>query len=122
MKTKNSKETVRVLLTTITKNNRPTKNKRTNFAGKFWELCKSEGIQIYSTMSQTEAAIVERTIPCLKKILYRYMENCRYNYIHHLFQLVTILNSKKGSIDLILKKCQEFRLSVHLLKQATARI
>ena len=63
MKTKDSKETVLALLT-IRKMKRPKKNwfdKGTDFAGQFKELCKSEGIQIYSTMSETKAAFAERT-------------------------------------------------------------
>ena len=35
-------------------------------------------------MSETEAAFAERTIRSLKKILYRYMEDNRYKYIHNL--------------------------------------
>ena len=37
-------------------------------------MCKAEGIQNYSTMSETRAAFAERTIRSLKKILYRFME------------------------------------------------
>ena len=72
MKTKDSKETVRAFLTMITKKNRPKKNwlhKGTEYAGEFKKLCKAEGIQIYSTMSETKAAFAERTIRSLKNIL-----------------------------------------------------
>ena len=65
MKTKYSKETVRALLTMITKKNQPNKkwaDKGTELAGEFKKLCKAEGIQIYSTMSETKAAFAERTI------------------------------------------------------------
>ena len=78
MKTEDSKETVCVFLTMITKKNRPKKNwvgKGTEFAGEFKKLCKAERIQNYSAMSETKAAFAERTIRSLKKILYRYMEN-----------------------------------------------
>ena len=74
MKTKDSKETVHAFLTMITKKNRPEKiwvDKETEFAGEFKKLCKAEGIQINSTMSETKAAFAERTIRSLKKILYR---------------------------------------------------
>ena len=77
MKTKDSKETVRAFLTMITKKNRPIKiwvDKGTKFAGECKKLCKAEGIQIYSTMSDTKAAFAERTIQSLKNILYRYIE------------------------------------------------
>ena len=107
MKTKDSKETVRAFLTMIIKKNRPKKiwvEKGTEFAEQFKNLCKAEGIQIYSTMSETKAAFAERTIRSLKNILYRYMENNGDKYFHKLTQFVTTLNSRKNcSIDLIPK-------------------
>ena len=90
----------------ITKKNRPKKwvNKGTEFAGEFKKLCKAEGIQIYSTMSETKAAFAQRTIRSLKNILYRYMEDNGYKYILKLTQFVTTLNSRRNcSIDLIPK-------------------
>ena len=71
MKTIDSKETVRAFLTMITRKNRPKKirvDKGTDFAAEFKKLCKAEGIQTYSTMSQTKAAFAERTIRSLKNI------------------------------------------------------
>ena len=107
MKTKDFKETVRAFLTMITKKNRPKKiwvDKGTEFAGEFKKLCKAEGIQIYSTMSETKAAFAERTIRSLKNKLYRYMEDNGDKYIHKLTQFVTTLNSRRNcSIDLIPK-------------------
>ena len=72
MKTKDSKEIVRAFLTMITKKNPPKKifiEKGTKFAGEFKNLCKAEGIQIYSAMSDTKAAFAERTLPFLKNEL-----------------------------------------------------
>ena len=86
MKTKDSKETVRAFLSTNTKKNRPIKiwvDKRTEFAGGFKKLCKAEGTQIYSTMSETKSAFAERTIRSLKKKLYFYKEDNGYKYIHN---------------------------------------
>ena len=107
MKTKDSKETVRAFLTMTTKKNQPKRiwvDKGTEFAGEFKKLCKAEGIQIYSTMSETKAAFPERTTRSLKNILYRYMEDNGDNYIHKLTQFVTTLNSwRVCSIDLIPK-------------------
>ena len=107
LKTKDSKETVRAFFTMVTKKNRPKKiwvDKGTEFAGEFNKLCKAEGIQIYSTMSETKAAFAERTIRALKNTLYRYMEDIGYNYVHKLTQFVTTLNSRRNcSIDLIPK-------------------
>ena len=55
-------------------------------------------------MSETKAAFAERTIRSLKNILYRYMENNGYKYIHKLTQFVTTSNSRRNcSIDLIPK-------------------
>ena len=78
MRTKDSKEMVRAILTMIRKNNRPKiiwVDKGTEFAGEFKNLCKVEGIQIYSTMSETKAAFAECTIRSLKNLRYRYMED-----------------------------------------------
>ena len=88
----------------ITKKNRHTKirvDKGREFVGEFIKICKAEGIQIYSTMSETKAAFAERTIRSLKNILYRYMEDNGYKYIHKLNQFVTTLKSRRNcSIDL----------------------
>ena len=110
MKTKGSKETVRAFLTMITKKNRHKKiwvDKGTEFAGDFKNFCKAEGTQIYFTMSEAKAAFAERTIRSLKNILYRYMEDNGYKYIHKLTQFVTTLNSRRNcSIDLIPENVQ----------------
>ena len=58
-KTKDSKERVRAFLTKNTKSNRPNKiwvSKEAEFAEECKKLCRAEGIQIYSTMSETKAA------------------------------------------------------------------
>ena len=65
MKTEDSKETVREILTKITKKNRTTNfwvDKATEFAGEFIKLCKAEGTEIYSTISETKAPFAERTL------------------------------------------------------------
>ena len=48
-------------------------------------------------MSETKAAFAERTIRSLKNILYRYMEDFGYKYIHKLPQFITSLNSRRNS-------------------------
>ena len=54
------------------------------------------------------AAFAERTIRSLKNILYRYMEDNGYKYIHKLIQFITTLNSPKNcSIDLIPKNIKK---------------
>ena len=52
-------------------------------------------------MSETKAAFAERRIRSLKIILYRYMEDFGYKYIHKLPQFIKTLNSRRNStIDL----------------------
>ena len=87
LKTKDSTENVRSFLSMITKKNRPRNiwvGEGTEFAGEFKKVCKAEGIQIYSTMSETKAAFAERTIRALKNILSYYMDDNGYKYIHKL--------------------------------------
>ena len=48
-------------------------------------------------MSESKAAFAERTIRSLKNILYRYMEDYRYKYIHKLPQFFATLNSRRNS-------------------------
>ena len=104
MKTKNSKETVKTFSKIITKKNRPKKiwiDQGTEFAGEFKNFCSAEGIEIYSTMSETTAAFAERTIRSLKNILYRYTEDYRDKYIHKLPQFIGTMNSRSNrSIDM----------------------
>ena len=100
MKAKDSQETVKAFSSMITKKNQPKKiwvDKGTEFAGAFKRFCAAEGIQNYSTMSETKAAFAERTIRSLKNILYRYMEDFGYKYIHKLPQFITTLNSRRNS-------------------------
>ena len=68
MKRKDSQETVKAFSSMITKKNRPKKiwvDKGTEFAGAFKKVCAAEGIQVYSTISETKAAFAERTIRSL---------------------------------------------------------
>ena len=47
-------------------------------------------------MSETKAAIAERTIRSLKNILYRYMEDYGYKYFHKLPQFIGTMNSRNN--------------------------
>ena len=61
-----------------TKRKRPQKiwvPKRKEFSGEFKNFGNREGIQIYSTTSETKAAFAERAIRSLKNVLYRYIED-----------------------------------------------
>ena len=106
MRTKDSQENVKAFSSMITKKNRPKKiwvDKGTEFAGAFKKFCVAEGIQVYSTMSETKVAFAERTIQSLKSIFYRYMEDFAYKYLHKLLQFTTTLNSRRNSsIDMTL--------------------
>ena len=95
MKTKDSPETVKAFSSMITK--KIWVGLKTEFAGVFKKSCAAEGIQVYSTMSETKAAFAGRTIRSLKNFLYRYMEDYGYKYIHKLPQLITTLNSRRNS-------------------------
>ena len=71
MKTKDFQETVKAFSSMITRKNRPKRiwvDKGTEFAGAFKKFCAAEGIQVYSTMSETKAVFAERTIRSMKKI------------------------------------------------------
>ena len=75
-KTKDSQETVEASSSMITKKNRPKNiwaDKGTEFAGALSKFCAAEGIQVYSTMSETKAVFAERTIRSLQNFLHRYM-------------------------------------------------
>ena len=104
MKTEDSHETVKSFSSMITKRNRPKKiwvDKGMEFAGAFKKFGTAEGIQVYSTMSETKAAFAERTIRSLKNVLYRYMEDYGYKYIHKLLQVIaTLISRRNSSIDM----------------------
>ena len=104
MKRKDSKETVKTFSKMITKKNRQKKiwvDQGTEFAGELKKFCSAEVIEIYFTMSETKAAFAERTKRSLKNILYRYMEDYAYNYIHKLPQFLATMNSRNSrSIDM----------------------
>ena len=52
-------------------------------------------------MSETKAAFAERTIRALKNILYRYLEDYGYKYIHKLPHSIVTMNSRNTrSIDM----------------------
>ena len=100
MKTKGSPETMKAFSSMITKRNRPKMigvDNGTEFAGAFKKFCAAEGIQVYSTMSETKAAFAERTIRSLKNIHYRYREDHGYKYKHRLPQFSTTFNSRRNS-------------------------
>ena len=91
LKTEDSRETLRAFAQMITKRKRPQKiwvDKGKEFSGDSKKFCNREGIPIYSTMSVTKAAFTERAFRSLKKVLYRYIEDYGYKYIHKLPNLL----------------------------------
>ena len=104
MKTKDSKETVKTFSKMITKKISPKKNwvdQGTEYAGNFKKFCSVEGIEFYSTMSETKAAFAERTKRSLKNILHRDMEDYGYKYNHKLPHFFATMNSRNNrSIDM----------------------
>ena len=97
VRTKDSKETVKIFSKMITKgiNQKNLIDQGTDFAGDSKKFCVAEGIHVYSTMSETKTTFGERTFRSLKNILYRYMDEHGYKYIHKLSQFVKIMNSRK---------------------------
>ena len=99
MQTKDSKETVKTFFQKDYNTESTKKNwvdQCTEFAGDFNKFFVAEGIDVYSTMSETKATFAERTTRSLKKISYRYMEEHGYKNLHKLSQFVKILNSRKN--------------------------
>ena len=97
MKSKDAKETVRAFEKMITAKSKPKKiwvDKGTEFAGAFKKFCQDRKITIYSTMSETKAAYAERAIRSLKNIIYRFMEENGYKYIHKLNNFVSTMNTR----------------------------
>ena len=96
---RDSKESVQAFLNMIIKVNWRKKfwfDKRTEFKGELKKVWSEEGVQKYSTLSETKAAFAERTIRSLKNFLTRYMEDHGYNYVHKLCQFVANLNSREN--------------------------
>ena len=62
--------------------------------GEFKKFCKSRDIKIYSTRSETKAAIAERAIRSLKNIIYSYMEENGDKYVHKMDSFVNTINTR----------------------------
>ena len=74
-------------------------DKGTEFKGAFKVLCDEEGIETYTTASETKSAFAERNIRSLKNIMYKHMENkWTYQYINKLAQFVQTINSRVNRV------------------------
>ena len=60
-----------------------------------WKNLQSSKNKIYSTISENKVAFAERTVRSLKNLLYRYMGDYEYNYLHKLTKLATTLKFRK---------------------------
>ena len=76
MKSKYASDAVAAFKKMLRKNTKPERvwvDQGTEFGEELKKNCKSRDIKIYSTRSETKAAIAERAIRSLKNIIYRYM-------------------------------------------------
>ena len=78
-------------------------------AGQFERLCKAQGIQIHSTMSETKIAFAEHLIKPLKNTLQHYIENIGHKYIHKLSLHQNPESQKNIHGRLYAKICEEIR-------------
>ena len=73
MKSKYASDAVAAFKEMLRENTKPDRvwvDQGTEFGGEFKNFCKSKGIKIYSTRSETKAAVAERAIRSLKNINY----------------------------------------------------
>ena len=74
-------------------------NKGTEFKGDLKNLCDQEGIETYTTQSETKSAYAERNIRSLKNIFYKHLEHkWTYHYINKLSQFVDTINSRVNRV------------------------
>ena len=79
------------------KNNIPQKvwvDQGSEFGGEFRKFCRQKKIKIYSTRSETKAAVAERAIRSLKIIIYRFMEENGYKYLVKMSSFLKTMNSR----------------------------
>ena len=70
-------------------------DKGREFSGDFATFCRTNGIVIYSTKSETKSALAERNIRSLKSPIFKYMhEHDRSDYISELHHFVQIINNR----------------------------
>lgn len=110
LKSKSSKDCAEVLRKIISSNQRKTgpkickkrsspeklwADKGREFEGEFAAFCKKEGIEIYSTRSETKSAMAERYIRTLKSLIFKYLhEHDTSRYIDQLDKFVSIINTR----------------------------
>ena len=83
----------------ISRNNTPEKfwvDKGTEYGDILKKNCKEKDIEVYSTMSETKAALAERAIQSLKHIIYRCIGDHGEKFFPKLKQFVSTLNCRKN--------------------------
>ena len=69
----------------------------------FKKVCNARRRELYSSISESTAAFVERTSRSSRNVLYSYVEDQKYKCIHKLVQFVTNVDTGRNfSRDLIL--------------------
>ena len=101
MKSKYAPDAVAAFKKMLRKNTKPDRvwvDQGTEFGREFKKFCKSRDIKIYSTRSETKAAIAGRAIRSLKNtlknIIYRYMEENGDKYVHKMYSFVNTMNTR----------------------------
>ena len=101
MKSKYSTDAVAAFKKMLRKKSMPAKvwvDQGTGFSGEFRKFCTDKKIKIYSTRSETKAAVAERAIKSLKNIFYRYMEENGYQKkIFHSEKVINLSSQMKYS-------------------------
>ena len=66
----------------------------TEFSGEFRKFCTDKNIKIFSTRSETKAAVAERAIKSLKNIIYCYMEENGDKYMRKMDSFLKTMNTR----------------------------
>ena len=97
MKSKYSTDAVAAFKKMLRKNSMPAKvwvDQGTEFSGEFRKFCTGKKIKIYSTRSETKAAVAERAIKSLKNIINRYMEENGDKYMRKMASFLKTMNTR----------------------------
>ena len=97
MKSKYSTDAVAAFKKMLRKKSMPAKvwvDQETEFSGEFRKFCTDKKIIIYSTRSETKAAVAERAIISLKNIIYRYMEENGDKYMRKMDSFLKTMNTR----------------------------
>ena len=101
MRSKSAEETARTFKKMIQKQKlrKVWTDKGTKFKGGFKNLCDQEGIETYTTRSESKSAHAEKNIRSLKNVIYKLLEHkWTYHYINKLSRSVDTLNSRVNRV------------------------